>query len=115
MLEENRGRGSFNCHHITTLRCIQVKDVLTVNVFKGRLWRMPRNNLVIFRDRSDDLGGGSDASICVRSPYEVLNIFRFTFAGVMNMSGVGRFFDELLVKYMRARFPLSDPGQSWRK
>ena len=106
MLEENGGRGSFNCHHhdITKLRCIQVEDVYTLKIFKGRLWRMPKDNLVIFRDHSNDFSSEPSGSnrkrkrpIPLPSPKYIS--IHATLAGIMNMSGAGRFFDELLDKY----------------
>ena len=65
---------------------------------------MPKDNLVIFRDHSNDFSSEPSGSsrkkkrpIPLPSP-KYISIHAIL-AGVMNMSGAGRFFDELLDKY----------------
>jgi hypothetical protein len=74
-----------------------------VKIFKGRLFRMPQNDLVTFRDHSDDFSSEPSGSSRKRKPIPLPNpkyiSIHATLAGVMNMSGAGRFFDELLDKY----------------
>ena len=86
-----------------------------MKVFKGRLLRMPnKDNLVIFRDHSDDFSSGSSRKR--KRPISLPSLkyvsIHATLAGVMNMSGAGKFFDELLDKYKdnEGEVPLS---QSW--
>ena len=62
---------------------------------------MPKNNLVTFRDHSDDFSTGSSRkrkrSIPLPNPLYIE--IHATLAEVLNMSGARRFFDELLDKY----------------
>ena len=65
---------------------------------------MPENNLVTFRDHSDDFDSEPSGSrrkrkhpIALPDPKYIS--IHATLAGVFNMSGAGRFFDELLDKY----------------
>lgn len=101
-------------------RRIQTDDVCALKVFKTiGLLRRPENNLVTFRDHSDDFN--SDSSRKRKRPVSLPNpdyiAIHTTIAGVLNMSGAGRFFDELLDKYKddEGEVPLYDPGQSLRK
>ena len=80
----------------------------TLKVFKARLLRVPQDNLVTFRDHSDyfssersEPSGSSrkrkQRPIALPNPKYIS--IHATLAGVLNMSGAGRFFDELLDKY----------------
>ena len=73
-----------------------------LKIFKPRaLLRTPEDNLVTFRDRSNDFSSGStrkrNRTIALPNPLYIS--IHATIAGVLNMSGAGRFFDELLDKY----------------
>ena len=79
-------------------RCIHSE---TLN---ARLLRMPKNDLVTFRDHSNDFNSESSDSHRKRKrpvalPNPLYISIHATLAGVLNMSGAGRFFDELLDKY----------------
>ena len=73
----------------------------TLKLFNVRLLRMPKNNLVTFRDHSDDFNSGSSRKrkrpIALPNPLYIS--IHATLAGILNMSGAGKFFDELLDKY----------------
>ena len=66
---------------------------------------MPKNNLVTFRDHSNDFSSEPSGSSrkrkrpAVALPNPKYIAIHATLAGVLNMSGAGRFFDELLDKY----------------
>ena len=98
----------------------------TLKLFNARLLRMPKNDLVTFRDHSNDFNSESSDSHRKRKcpvalPNPLYISIHATLAWVLNMSGAGRFFDELLDKYkdgegnVPPNVPLYDPGQSWRK
>ena len=86
-----------------------------MKVFKSiGLFRKPGNNLVAFRDHSEDFSSGSSRKR--KRPLSLPNpdyiAIHATIAGVLNMSGAGRFFDELLDKYKddEGKVP---PVRSW--
>ena len=75
-----------------------------LKVFKARLLRVPENNLVTFRDHSNDSyskpsGSRRKRKCPIDLPDPKYISIHATLAGVLNMSGAGRFFDELLDKY----------------
>ena len=66
------------------------------------LLRKPQDNLVAFVDRSDEIFQGSSTRKRGRSidlPNPCYIAIHAAIAGVLHMSGAGKFFDELLVKY----------------
>lgn len=75
----------------------------TLKLFNVRLLRMPKNNLVTFIDHSDFNSESSDTRRKRKRPVALPNplyiSIHATLTGVLNMSGAGRFFDELLDKY----------------
>ena len=89
----------------------------TLKLFNARLLRMPKNNLVTFRDHSDDFNSESSDSHRERKrpvtlPNPLYISIHATLAGVLNMSGAGRFFDELLDKYKDDEVNVP-PVRSW--
>ena len=73
----------------------------TLKVFNAPPLRKPENNLITFRDHSDDFSPGSSRKR--KRPIPLPNpdyiAIRATIAEILNMSGAGRFFDELMDKY----------------
>ena len=63
--------------------------------------RVPKDNLVVFRDHSNDSepSGSRKRKRSVALPDPKFISIHATLAGIFNMSGAGRFFDELLNKY----------------
>jgi hypothetical protein len=76
--------------------------VYELKIFKKRgLIRTPENNRVAFVDHSNDFPSSSsrkrNRTFDVPNPLYIA--IHAAIAGVLNMSGAGRFFDELLDKY----------------
>ena len=73
----------------------------TLKTFNAPPLRKPENNLITFRDHSDDFSSGSNRKI--KRPIPLPNpdyiAIHATIAEILNMSGADRFFDELLEKY----------------
>lgn len=73
-----------------------------LKIFKEEgLVRMPENNRISFEDRSNDFLSGPTRKrrppVDLPDPHYIA--IHAAIAGVLNMSGAGRFFDELLDKY----------------
>jgi len=76
--------------------------VYALKVFKPiGLLRKPGDNCITFRDHSNDFNSGStrkrNRTVALPNPHYIG--IHAAIAGVLNMSGAGRFFDELLDKY----------------
>jgi hypothetical protein len=75
---------------------------------------MPKNNIVTFKDHSNSEPSGSSRKrkrpVPLPNPNHIA--IHATIAGILNMSGAGRFFDELLDKYKddEGKVP---PVRSW--
>ena len=74
----------------------------TLKIFNGaRPWRKPENNLVTFRDHSDDFISESSRKRkrLIPLPNPDYIAIHAAITEILNMSGAGSFFDELLDKY----------------
>lgn len=73
-----------------------------LKIFDGDgLWRTPENNRISFEDHSNDFV--SDSTLKGSCPIVLPNPRYITIhaviAGILNTSGAGKFFDELLARY----------------
>ncbi len=81
---------------------------------KTGILQTPGDNLVTFRDKSDDFSSGStrkrNRTISLPNPHYIA--IHAAIAGILHMSGAGKFFDELLDRYKddEGKVP---PVQSW--
>jgi len=75
--------------------------VYEMEIFKDYLLRKPQGNRVTFIDHSDEFFQGSSRKRGrpIDLPNPMYIAIHAAIAGVMNMSGAGKFFDELLDKY----------------
>jgi hypothetical protein len=76
--------------------------VYDLQIFENQgIIRGPENNRISFKDHSNDFS--SDSTRKRRRPVDMPDphyiAIHAAIAGVLNMSGAGRFFDELLSKY----------------
>lgn len=78
--------------------------------------RKPPDNLVTFRDKTDDFHCGANASHkgtrSIPLPNPSYIAIHASIAGILHMSAAGKFFDELLYKY-RDRNGNHPPVQCW--
>jgi hypothetical protein len=76
--------------------------VYDLKIFKDKgIFRKPQNNRISFEDYSNDFLSGStrkrNPPVDLPDPHHIA--IHAAIAEVLNLSGAGRFFDELLAKY----------------
>ncbi|TDL22561.1 hypothetical protein BD410DRAFT_748283 [Rickenella mellea] len=99
------------------LKQTKTNDVYTLHIYKpGGIIRKPEDNLVVFKDKSDDFKSSSTRkrSRAIPLPDPHYLAIQAAIAGILHMSGAGKFFDELLDRYKddEGKVP---PVQSWQE
>jgi len=79
-----------------------MEHVYDLKFFKGNsIARKPENNRISFKDRSSDFSTATthkkNHSVPLPNPHYIA--IHAAIAGILNMSGAGKFFDELLDPY----------------
>ncbi|PPQ93558.1 hypothetical protein CVT25_005581 [Psilocybe cyanescens] len=113
ILEKNAHDGFDNFHWC--LKQTETEHVYDLKVFTGGgILKKPENNRITFRDRSNDFPSSSTRKMnrSIDLPNPLYIHIHATIAGVLNMSGAGKFFDELLDIYKDDKGNVP-PVRSW--